>query len=295
MVLFLAGLITFAKRPAPLPPDSKIDLPSGQTELFTHFFSKALGEPIPYAVLLPVAYSQHPEKRYPVLYLLHGGGDDYRSWLGKSNLIDTVRGYQFIVVMPEGRLDYYINSALPPRRRYEDYIVDDLINEIDGRFRTITDRNGRAIAGNSMGGFAAVRFGLTHPSMFSFVAGLSSALDVAQRPFSWRRYGQSYRMVRIFGFSGSASRSEGDPFELLKRVSAPARLPYFYLACGREDPLFAVNVRFWNALLDAGVIHTRQTTPGGHGWDSWNAALPAFVASMVSRNGWEKKTQTQVH
>ena len=295
-VLFgLAAVAIFVRPVKPLLPDSTVTLQTGQTEIFTHFFSNSLGEPMPYSVLLPVGYYQHPELRYPVLYLLHGGGDDYRSWLAKSNLIDTVRDYQFIVVMPEGRLDYFINSALPPRKRYEDYIVHDLINEIDHRFRTVAQRNGRAVAGNSMGGFAAVRFGLAHPSLFVFVAGLSSALDVPRRRFSWRRYEQSYRMIRIFGFPGAESRKEADPFNMLSNVTAPTDLPYFYLACGRQDPLFAVNVQFWNGLSDAGVIHARQTTPGGHGWDSWNTALPAFVAAMVSRNDWAKKTQRSVH
>jgi S-formylglutathione hydrolase FrmB len=295
VVLVGAASWLFTQRAKPLEPDSSVPLPLGQTEVFTHFFSASLNSPMPYAVLLPSGYEQHSGQRYPVLYLLHGGGDDYKSWLQKSKLAEVMKDHPIIVVMPQGDLDYYINTALPPHKRYEDYIVHDLVSEVDGRYHTITSRAGRAIAGNSMGGFAAIRFGLAHPGTFSFVAGMSSALDVPQRSFSWRRYQQSFRFLRLFGFSGSGSRRQADPFELLKVVKDPATLPYFYLSCGREDPLLAVNVRFWNDLTAAGVANAHQITPGGHGWDSWNAALPAVMASMVSRNDSEKKTQEQVH
>jgi putative tributyrin esterase len=121
--------------------------------------------------------------KFPVVYLLHGGDGNFRDW---TNYSDVARFAErgLVLVMPDGDESYYTNSADHPDQPYEDYIVKDLIADVETQFPTASDRAHRAIAGVSMGGFGAVKLSLKHPELFSFAAGLSSALDVPSRPFS---------------------------------------------------------------------------------------------------------------
>jgi len=112
------------------------------------FRSAALGRDISYRVIQPVGAS----KPLPVVYLLHGGGGGYRDW---SNYSDVARYAEsgLILVMPEGSSSYYTNAVDPPQDRYEDYIVHDLIADVQSRFAVAGGRSNRAIVGISMGGF----------------------------------------------------------------------------------------------------------------------------------------------
>lgn len=85
--------------------------------------------------------------------------------------------------MPEGSSSYYTNAVDPPQDRYEDYIVNDLILDVERRFPVAPGRSNRAIVGISMGGFGAVKLALRHPDLFSFVGGISSAIDAPGAPF----------------------------------------------------------------------------------------------------------------
>ncbi len=181
--------------------------------------------------------------------------------------------------MPQGDDSYYVNAASRPEDRYEDYIIDDLAADVSHRFPARTDREGSAILGVSMGGFGAVNLALHHPEKFSFVGGISSAIDVPQRPFSLRRLGQSRRYRKLFGPSGSETRHKNDPlFEV--RTADPARLPYFYLSCGQQEGLLAPNRQF-AALLDRyGIQHEFHSLPGGHDWNRWSAELPGVMDAL---------------
>jgi S-formylglutathione hydrolase FrmB len=117
------------------------------------FLSASLNRDMPYRTIVPANIA--PNQKLPVLYLLHGGGGGYRDW---SNYSD-VAGYAaqgLILVMPEGNSSYYTNSADRPQDRYEDYIVHDLIADVEQRLPAASGRPNRAIAGVSMGGFGAI-------------------------------------------------------------------------------------------------------------------------------------------
>ena len=116
--------------------------------------------------ILPAAVASG--QRLPVVYLLHGGGGGFRDW---SNFSD-VAGFAesgLILVMPEGASSYYVDAVDPPEDRFEDYIVRDLIADVETRFPAASGRSNRAIVGLSMGGFGAVTLALRHPDLFGFV------------------------------------------------------------------------------------------------------------------------------
>jgi len=91
--------------------------------------------------------------------------------------------------MPDGDASYYVNVRMRPPDRYEDYLVQDLISDVEAKFPVNSGRSHRAIIGISMGGFGAVNLSLKHPDLFIFAAGMSSATDVPTRPFFFQADG----------------------------------------------------------------------------------------------------------
>ena len=146
------------------------------------FRSAALQRDMPYRV--PVPAFVPPGRKLPVVYLLHGGGGgNFHDW---SNYSDVAHFAEqgLILVRPEATNPNYRNPAERPEGRCEDYIENDLMADVETRFRAAIGRQNRAIVGVSMGGFGAVQLAFRHPEWFALGGGLSSALDVPRRPFS---------------------------------------------------------------------------------------------------------------
>ena len=140
------------------------------------FHSASLNRDMRYRVLLPHGY-RTGTKRFAVLYLLHGLYGDYTNWTSNTKLAQYAGPFPLLIVMPDAGDSWYINSATVPKDKFEDYIVEDLIPEIDSHFRTIPKRSGRAIAGLSMGGYGEVKVGLKHPLVVAFAGSGRGAFD----------------------------------------------------------------------------------------------------------------------
>ncbi len=238
------------------------------------FYSEALHRQMRYRVFLPEAAG---EQKLPVVYLLHGGDGTFRNWSNYTDVAQFASGA--LLVMPQGDYSYYVNAALRPQDRYEDYIVNDLPADVERRFPARADRGGRAIIGVSMGGFGAINLALRHPEKFAFAGGMSAAIDVPRRKFTWKRLNQSRAFRDMFGPDGSDTRRNNDPFVLVRSADA-SKMPYFYLTCGQQEGLLAPNREF-AALLDKGKIaHELHIVPGAHEWNQWNAALPGVFESL---------------
>ena len=239
------------------------------------FRSAALGRDMQYRAISPLRPVGH---KLPVVYLLHGGGGGFRDW---SNYSDVTRFAEsgMLLVMPEGESSYYTNAVDPPQDRFEDYITNDLIADVESRFPVATGRANRAIIGISMGGFGAVKITLRHPDLFAFVGGISSAIDVPRRPFSIKRLQQSRHYNSVFGSAGSQTRRENDPF-LLARAADPEAAPYFFLTCGEQEGLLPANREFASLLAQRHFHYEFHTVRGGHDWNQWNAWLPAVFQGL---------------
>ena len=241
------------------------------------FHSAALSRDMRYRVVLPAGLAVGA--KLPVVYLLHGGGGNFRDW---SNYSDSARFAErgLILVMPEGDESYYVNSAERRQDRYEDYIVNDLIADVESKFLVAAGRANRAIVGVSMGGFGAIKLAFSHPELFVFAAGISPAVDVPSRPFSIKRISQWQHHRSIFGPWGSRTRRQGDPFVLARSVD-PAKAPYLFLTCGEQEGLLPANRSFAALLKNRHFQYEFHIVPGGHNWNQWDERLPSVFQSLL--------------
>jgi putative tributyrin esterase len=276
LFLLLAFFAGCNAKPAVIPPDSPRLTTNALLRDIT-FHSAALNRDMQYRVIMPA--SVPPDVNLPVLYLLHGGGGGFRDW---SNYSDIGRFTEsgFMLVMPEGHSSYYVNAYDPAQNRYADYLVQDLVKDVEARLPAMPGRAHRAIAGVSMGGFGAVTLALKHPEIFGFAAGVSPAIDVPSRPFSLKRPGQYYQHRKIFGPWGSDHRRDNDPFYLVRKAD-PAQTPYLYLSCGDQEGLLPSNRKFAELLKERKFLFEFHVVHGGHNWEQWNARIPEWAKSLM--------------
>lgn len=223
-------------------------------------------------VYLPPGYDANPRQRYPVLYLLHGFANDHHSWhrYGRANdILDNLLASEaikpFIVVMPLGYGGAAVNgdgNGIPPANAgafggdfalYEKDILEDIVPLVDGKYRTLANRENRAIVGFSMGGMQAGRFGLGHLDTFSHVGIMSAG---------------------IVG-NAASSATAADPVAALAADAAAAnrKLKLLWIACGVEDTAMAGARSTHEALQKAGIRHTFLETEGAHHWRVWRRYL----------------------
>lgn len=253
------------------------------------FHSTLVGAELPYYVVLPTDYAQPAQRatRYPVLYLLHGFGGGPEQWLG-LNLLEYTAARSMIVVLVEGRNSWYTDSASAPDDKFESYIVRELIPDVDRRYRTRAARDGRGVAGLSMGGYGALKFGVKYPEMFAFAASMSGAVGVS----SWRTEDElpnspSLRrsLIATFGAADNPVHIANDLYRLAREVPAEriANLPFLYLDCGTEDFLFETNRVIADILVQRRIPHEYRQLPGSHSAPYWRTQLREVIEMAARR------------
>jgi putative tributyrin esterase len=248
--------------------------------------SKLMQREMPYRVILPKDYSASKEKRYPVIYLLHGLFGSSANWTTLTKLPVYAQCYDAIIVTPEGENGWYTDYDSIAANKHESYIIKELIPEIDAKYRTISKREGRVIAGLSMGGYGALKFAFKYPEMFILAGSFSGALGAAT-------YGSSPGMESIvktiddaMGPRGNATRTSNDLFAMVRNASPEKikALPFVYLDCGTEDSLFFQNNREFVALLiEKKIPHEYRELPGAHNWEYWNKQVQEFLRVAALR------------
>ena len=244
------------------------------------FMSPSLGHTMHYRILLPAIYNNEA-KKFPVLYLLHGLYGDYKNWTDKTAVANYAAGVDLIIVMPDANDSWYTNWATDPQQKYESYIIKDLLEEIDGHYRTLNTRDSRWIAGLSMGGYAALKFALKYPQLFSVAASFSGAFD-APSTLAARVPAFAPQLQRVYGSADDRTRAENDIFRLSASAD-PTRLPYFYITCGTADGFLATNRDFVAALPERKFYYEYHEFPGSHDWIFWERSLRDFLRDSVPK------------
>ena len=242
--------------------------------------SQILKQVVHYCVYLPAGYdasaAQHPAKRYPLLYFLHGLGDNEQTLFngGGWTLLEDLRNQHkmgdFLIVSPEGRRSFYINSA-DGAVRYNDFFLQEFIPQIERKYRICAGRAGRAISGISMGGYGALRFAFAHPELFSAASAQSAALITAspQTLDSASLTGAPLAgvLAPVFGKPISVAHwNENSPFVLAKKNAAALRKLAIYFNCGQDDNYGFEKgaAALHEELQREGVKHEYHPYPGDH-------------------------------
>jgi putative tributyrin esterase len=275
LVLVLLALVCAQSSFGQVATPRKTPLPRNVEE--HHFASRLLGRDMSYRVILPSKYRVNKSARFPVIFLLHGLTGHSTNWTDLTKIEEYAKKYDLIIAMPEGGDGWYTDGE-SPNDKWESYIIQEFLPEIDKNFRAIPARNRRAIAGLSMGGYGALKFGLKFPDRFILVGSFSGAIDAPLR-------GQVHQFWRpsimaIFGPEGSTTRRSNDIFQMVRDRSANdiGSLPFFYLDCGTEDTVnFTNNRDFSGLLLERKIPHEFRQLPGAHNWQYWDRQVQEFL------------------
>jgi S-formylglutathione hydrolase FrmB len=252
--------------------------------------SHILGDTVHYCVMLPPDYdaatAAHPPRRYAVLYFLHGLGDNEQTLFkgGGWDLIQDLRQKKqisdFLVVVPEGKRSFYINSA-DGRVRYNDFFMREFIPYMESHYSIRRERSARAISGVSMGGYGALRFAFANPELFSSVSAQSAAL-IAEAPRQTTTMPMPTQLGALLGavFGNPVDLrhwNQNSPFVLAKRNRAPIRSSglSIYFNCGRDDE-FGFDkgaAELHRQLQVEGIQHEYHLYPGNHGAEYFLAHL----------------------
>jgi S-formylglutathione hydrolase FrmB len=248
--------------------------------------SKILGHPVAYCVLLPPSYDTKKSRRYPILYLLHGLGDNEQMLIhsGGFNLVEDLwerrQLADLLIVTPEGGSSFYINSQ-DGRHHYEDFFLREFMPHIENRYRTQPGRASRGIAGISMGGYGAMHLAFRHPELFGSLGAHSAAL-LEKLPNVTA--GDSHQLARsriLGGVFGSPLDPvfwrQNDPLAIARTANLAGLQIYF--DCGSEDDygFDAGAVDLDKILSSRRISHEFHLYPGGHNWVYVAEHLPALL------------------
>ena len=201
----------------------------------------------------------------PLLYLLHGLSDDHTAWLRYTSIERYATARGLAVVMPAVHRSFYANEA--HGHAYWDFLSQELPEVVASFFNVSTRREDTFVAGLSMGGYGALKLGLSHPERYAAVASLSGAVDVRSLATRLERVDI---VERVFadGFGPT-----DDLYELLDAVDVD-QMPPLYISCGtEEDRLMGANTRLAEQAKKRGIDVTTDFRPGVHEWGLWDDVI----------------------
>lgn len=236
--------------------------------------SEILGVEKNFSVFLPKSYEKEPDRKYPVLYLLHGHGENDWEWANIpvsmineriSQVTADGSAAEMIIVQPnatEHQSGYFNKEGW----MYEDYFFKELIPLIEKNFRAIPDKGHRAIAGLSMGGGGSFYYGCRHPEMFSSVYAISAAVGSFASPNARPQRMAGGVSQNIFQANVDLENVPEDQLAKMKTVA-------WTLDCGDDDFLFAGNVQTYQQMKKLGMNIQFRTREGVHATYYWYEAL----------------------
>lgn len=258
--------------------------------------SPILGETRAYTVLLPRNYDKNPDKKYPILYLLHGIMDTNQGWYRDGRikavmdkLVESGEVCEMIVVTPnaggniyDGVWNGYFNM---PGWNYEDFFFEEFLPMIESKYRVIGDKKHRAIGGLSMGGGGSTVYAQRHPDMFGAVYAMSALMDLDANG-GLPSYGQEKmdifnKSVRKHSAIDYIRNADENTLDKLRSVT-------WFVDCGDDDVLFDVDIEFYQAMRKARIPCQLRVRDGAHNWEYWHSALytalPYFTRNFTKEN-----------
>src|SRR6266700_2093892 len=248
--------------------------------------SKILARSVSYCVVLPASFDAEKTKRFPILYELHGLGDNEQFFVhsGLWNLVEDQRERgelkDFLIATPAGGASFYIN-AKDGKVRYEDFLLREFFPFIEKKYRASPGRANRAISGVSMGGYGALHLAFRHPQLFSSVSAHSPAIVDKLPAFTSPTQGGSIRTRILGGTFGSppdpAFWDRNSPLMLVRAANLAGLKIYF--DCGDHDDFgFETGATALDKILiSRRILHEAHIYPGRHDWPYFAEHLPASL------------------
>ncbi|GAB4003916.1 alpha/beta hydrolase family protein [Spirosoma migulaei] len=229
-------------------------------------YSPSMKKTIKAVIMTPESYTLGSE--FPVVYLLHGYSGNYSDWAKKvPNLGQIVDAQQLIVVCADGNFgSWYFDSPIDPAFKYETYVASELVSWVDTHYKTIKNRQARAITGLSMGGHGALYLAFRHQDVFGAAGSMSGGVDIRPFPNNWDM------AKRLGTYAQFPERWEQNTVINLLHLLTPGALSLI-VDCGTDDFFFRVNNNLHDKLLERNIAHDYITRPGAHNWNYWANAV----------------------
>lgn len=258
------------------------------------FFSRVLKNFVDVTVYIPsmsngeaafLTYDHLPEihlqgKKFRTLYLLHGALDDSTAWLRRTMVSELAEKYQIALIMPSAQNSFYVNTV--HGLEYHTFLNEELPIWAEQTFPLSTRSEDRYIAGYSMGGYGALRHGLSHPEKYAGIGFFSGGMDIpALRAVLEPLHYDAIPFDDNFG--GTVEGTDNDLYALAKKCKeSGVSIPKIYSGCGTEDNFcYDMNKKMVNYLQDIGYSLTYEEIPGMHEWKVWNQLVARFIVTVI--------------
>ena len=220
--------------------------------------SPSMNKDVQVVVVTPDAALGKKAVACPVIYLLHGYGGNAKTWIGvKPDLPQIADEKGIIFVCPDGKNSWYWDSPKDPSYRYETFVSSELVKYIDGHYKTIADRKGRAITGLSMGGHGAMWNAIRHKDTFGAGGSTSGGVDIRPFPLNW----DMSKQLGEFAYN----KKVWDEHTVINQIDKIENGDLaIIIDCGEADFFLNVNKDLHNRLLARKINHDFITRPGGH-------------------------------
>lgn len=245
--------------------------------------SKILNMERKYAIYLPADYEQS-QRSYPVLYLLHGGGDDQTGWVQFGEVLHIAdkairegKATPMIIVMPDANTSQrgYFND-LSGKWRYEDFFFEEFMPHVEKKYRIKTDKKYRAVAGLSMGGGGTLMYAMHHPELFSSACPLSASVGPLALEEARTRFNRDKQPVSDADLMAYYNRHSA--LQLVSNMPEDQKKAVrWYIDCGDDDFLYEGNSLLHIAMRKKEIPHQFRIREGGHTWTYWRTALPEVL------------------
>ena len=249
--------------------------------------SQILKKDMKFSLYLPNGY-ETSNRRYPVLYLLHGGGGNHTDWIQLGNVqaiadnsVREGKAEPMIIVMPDAGMSFYLNN-IRGEYQYEDYFIKELIPYIEKSYRIRAEKRFRSISGLSMGGFGSLLYALHHPELFNSCYAMSAAVRTDEQinqmalPEFQRRYKSALGDIKESDQRITDFWNQNSILFLMKNLPENQKKSIrFFLDCGDDDTsLYTGNSLLHNLMRDLNIPHEYRVRDGGHTWEYWRTGLP---------------------